>query len=47
MANKPNEAKILSFFQDQIRRSGYGLQTRVQRKLMVNGFNVTREWPYF
>jgi hypothetical protein len=46
MADKPDEHEILRHFQDQIRRSGYGLQTKIQRKLMLDGFGVVREWPY-
>jgi hypothetical protein len=44
MASK--EDKLLEFFQKQIRQSGYKLQTKVQKKLISNGYQVTREWPY-
>jgi len=44
MASK--EDKILEFFQNQIRQSGYKLQTKVQRKLISSGYEVIREWPY-
>lgn len=44
MASK--EDKLLEFFQNQIRQSGYKLQTKVQKKLISSGYEVIREWPY-